>query len=1036
MDNRIGLSPNTELRFGPETLFTIKSEVGRGGSCIVYDAVYRTNAGDEKLVRIKECCPFDLPLKRELEGALTCPEAASQQFTAAKAQMYEDFRLCNRLFYSETSSDSIINTINIYEANNTVYAVSAWVRENVLSSMKLDSLRECISIIRKTASAISAIHRAGYLYLDIKPENISVIQGGSGRVQLFDFNSLIPVSALKEGFSSLLSYTKGFAALELRRGQFSKLSFSTDIYGIGALMFFLLFGRTPEAPDCVQGAVYDFSKLAFPGSLPDRLLLHLEEFFRKTLAAFPPDRWQQTDDVIRVLEAIERLADPVYPYLNSAPVNPPAYFIGRSAETVMLEACYQDDLQQNLFVTGMGGIGKSTFIRHFLAKHRGDWDSICFLYYRNSLRQTITDDAGLKINGTERFPEEKEADYFERKLRKLQEILERDRVLLVIDNFEDHHDPDLARILALNCRKIFISRQPFGSLNLPVLKLDAIRDEGDLLRLFIHYLDRDVSPDETDSIREIIRLLGGHTLGIELFARQISNSFLTLSEAPALLRKQGLLHAGTEPVDYLRDSRISYEHLEAIITRLFETDSLSSEQTAVLKALTLFPAPGIGFCEFMRLAGVDSPEAILSLVRYGWITRDLDHIFLHPLIRDVIRELPVTENTAKNVQNVLETLYDDITSESHKEEINLSSLLGKVCCPRDPANSLSGLDLYAIITNHRKLDRSVSTARGVIDAFAGDSQLDGCLPAKKLYQAMVINLPKHEDEAILSYGKHLLDHPTHLSSLEILEVVEVVEKALLERQDYDAAAQLMESTEQYAVDERTKAEFCGLMCNIYDYRNAPEDLEKILFWLEDGIDHARLSPTPERKHLLAEFLLGKLNILTRSGIEDETGIDNLIRELMDIIEKECLPYSEIRCAFANAMGFYWAELGKNRKETDEWIAIAHSIGEKLYPAGLDYIDNCIIPPAIMYIDLEEYPASESTLQEGIQICDDYPDLIAYIRKKHDLQRYLLDVYLEYEKYSLARNLVNTLDEERSQYCFVDNIGEEIRQFLNCLFDEQ
>ena len=1030
MDNRIALSPNTELRFGSETIFTIKSEVGRGGSCIVYDAVYRTNAGDEKLVRIKECCPFDLPLKREPGGALSCPETAAQQFADAKAQMYKDFRLCNRLFYSETSSDSIINTINIYKANNTVYVVSAWARENVLSSMKLDTLRECISVIRQTASAINSIHREGYLYLDIKPDNISVIRGGSGRVQLFDFNSLIPVSALKDGFSSLLSYTKGFAALELRRGQFSKLNFCTDIYGIGALMFYLLFGRTPEAPDCVQGAVYDFTKLAFPGSRPDRLLLHLEEFFRKTLAAFPLDRWQQMDDVIRALEVIERLADPVYPYLNSAPVNPPAYFIGRSGETETLETWYQDDLQQNLFVTGMGGIGKSTFVRQFLAKHRGDWDSICFLYFRNSLQQTITDDAGLKINGTERFPEEKEADYFERKLRKIQTILERDRVLLVIDNFEDHHDPDFDRVLALNCRKIFISRQPFGSLNLPVLKLDAIQDEEDLLRLFIHYLDRDVSPDETDSIREIIRLLCGHTLGIELFARQISNSFLRLSEAPELLRKQGLLHAGSERVDYLRDSRISYEHLEAIITRLFETDSLSSEQIAVLRGLTLFLAPGIGAREFMRLAGVELPETITCLVRYGWITRDRDRIFLHPLIRDVIRDLPVMENTVKNVQNVLHTLYDEITFESHKEEINLSSLLENDNCSQILENFPSGFDPYAIITDHRKLDRSVSIARGVIDALAGDAFPAGSPPAQKLYQAMVVNLPKHEDEAILDHGMRLLDHPEHLTPLEILEVFEPVEKALLVRQEYDSAIRLMERAEQYAVDERTKAEFCGLVGNIYDYRNGPEDLEKILFWLEDGIGHARLSPPPERKHLLAESLLGKLNILTRSGIEDETGIDNMIRELINIIEKECLPYSEIRCAFANAMGFYWAELGKDQKETDMWIAAARSIGEKLYPAGLDLIDNCIIPQAIMYIDLKAYDASEAALLEGIRICNDHPDLIAYRRKKHDLQRYLLDVYLEDGSSFKARLIVAILDDECRQYGFPDTVLPEIRQYLD------
>ncbi|MBQ6504378.1 MAG: AAA family ATPase [Flexilinea sp.] len=1040
MDIRTALDQNTKLNFGPGILYTIKGEAGRGGSCIVYDALYQTNAGDSKLVRIKECYPFDIPLNRESSGALSCPDAAEDKFADARAEMYDDFRLCNRLFYAEAASDAIINTINIYEANHTVYVVSAWSRENVLSSLDLKSLRDCVSVVRQTASAISAIHKAGYLYLDIKPDNISVINGISKRVQLFDFDSLIPLTALKEKTGSLLSYTKGFAALELRRGQFSKLGFHTDIYGIGALMFYLIFGRTPEAPDCVQGAGYDFTKMRFSGSFPDKLFLHLENFFRKTLAAFPPDRWQHMDDVSRELEIIEKLADPVYPYLVSTPLNAPAYFIGRSAEMDALETWFENDSQQNLFVSGMGGIGKSTLIQSFLAKHRGEWDSVLFLYYRSSLLQTITDDDHLRINGTERFPEEKKADYFERKLRKIREILARDRVLLVIDNFENHHDPDLSRILELSCRKIFITRQPFGSLNLPTLKLDAIQDKEDLLRLFIHYLDRDVSDVETEVIRTIIQQLSGHTLAIELFARQISNSFLSLPEASELLRKQGLLHAGSERVDYLRDNRISYEQLEAIITRLFNTDSLLEKQISLLKAAALFPAPGIDPKELMRLTGVNDTGIIHQLIRFGWITQTSGHrslttdhrIFLHPLIRDVIRDLPGTAATLSGANHVLDTLHLEITSESHKEEINLYNITGTVPsrdCHHSPDDSP---DPYEIITDHRKLDHSVTVARGVIDALSNDTQLEGSPPAQKLYQAMVINLPKHEDEAILRYGKQLLDHPAHLSPLEILEVVEVVEKALLERQDYDAAAQLMESAEQYAVDERTKAEFCSLMGNIYDYRNAPEDLEKILFWLEEGIGHARLAPPPERKHLLVEFLLGKLNILTRSGSEDDTGIEGLIRELMDIIEKECLPYSEIRCGFATAMGFYWAELGQDRKETDDWVAIARGIGEKLYPAGLDFIDNCIIPPAIMYLDIEEYDASEAALREGIKICDDHPDLIAYQRKKHDLHRYLLDVFLYAKDYTQGKVLLSWLDEDRRKLGIPDTVDPTAREYLENL----
>lgn len=59
MDSRIALAANTQLHFqnkeGGAVRYTIIKEIGRGGSCIVYDATYETNTGDLKYVRIKEC---------------------------------------------------------------------------------------------------------------------------------------------------------------------------------------------------------------------------------------------------------------------------------------------------------------------------------------------------------------------------------------------------------------------------------------------------------------------------------------------------------------------------------------------------------------------------------------------------------------------------------------------------------------------------------------------------------------------------------------------------------------------------------------------------------------------------------------------------------------------------------------------------------------------------------------------------------------------------------------------------------------------
>ena len=1016
MDSRTALSPNTVLRFSSETVFTIKGEVGRGGSCIVYDGKYRTNAGDEKTVRIKECYPFDLPLTRGAENELICPETESGRFERAKEQMYADFRLCNDLYYSESSADSIINTINIYEANHTVYTVSAWSHEQVLSNRALTSLRDCISVVRQTAYALQCIHQAGYLYLDIKPDNISVINGISKHIRLFDFDSLLPLSVIRRDQSQInrISYTKGFAALELRQGLTRKFGFHTDVYGVGALLFFLLFGRTPEAPDCARGASFDFSSLQFAGHYPDKLFYRLESFFHKTLAGFPFDRWQRMEYVIDELGAIEQLADSTQPYLISSVISAPPFYIGRSAETERLKTWVDDDTQRVLFLSGMGGIGKSTFIRHFLTAHRSEWESVAFLFYKGNLCQTLIDDDMLRINGTERLPEEKEADYFERKLRELRKLTACGRILLVIDNFENLHDPDLSRLLELNCKTIFITRRSIGSLNLPAMKLDALQDEDDLFRLFVHHLDREAAPDETGPIRTIIRQLAGHTLAIELFARQISFSFLSPAEASELLRKQGLLHAGADPVDYLRDSRLSYEHLEAIITRLFETDSLTKAQTSLLKAAALFPAPGIEVTELLRLADLQDDGAVRLLVRYGWITRDHDRVYLHPLIRDVIVNIPVTPDTVKDTECVLRTLREDIVSESHKEEMTIREAAEAAAAGNETG---AEADPYAFLTDHVRLQTSVSMARGVIDVVENDPQMGGRPAVRKLYHAMVVNLPKHEDEAILAYGMRLLDHPEHLTALEILEVMEPVEKVMLEHQDHEAAFRLMELAEEHVIDERTAAEYCGLMGNIYDFRDAPGDREELLSWLEKGIVHARLAPPPFRKHLLAEFLLGKLNAFTRNGIEDENGIGGLVREIAAIIERDCLPWSEIRCGFATAMGFFWAEIGNDRQKTDEWIAAARAIGEKLYPAGLDFIDNCIIPPAIMYIDMQDYEDSEAVLLEGVGICESHPDLAAYQRKRYDLHCYMLDVFLEAENPAKADQIRAVLDEEARRYGF-------------------
>ena len=86
----------------------------------------------------------------------------------------------------------------------------------------------------------------------------------------------------------------------------------------------------------------------------------------------------------------------------------------------------------------------------------------------------------------------------------------------------------------------------------------------------------------------------------------------------------------------------------------------------------------------------------------------------------------------------------------------------------------------------------------------------------------------------------------------------------------------------------------------------------------------------------------------------------------------------------------------------------------------------------MYLDIEEYDASETKLLEGIQICEQYPDLIAYQRKKHDLQRYLLDVYLYSKDYTKGKELLSWLDENRRKLGIPDTVDPTAREYLENL----
>jgi len=91
------------------------------------------------------------------------------------------------------------------------------------------TLRELIQVFVSTADALTAIHRAGYVHADMKPNNILVTE--NDEVKLIDFGQSCPIGTVKERIQGTPDY---IAPEQVKR---KSLTPETDIFNFGASLY-------------------------------------------------------------------------------------------------------------------------------------------------------------------------------------------------------------------------------------------------------------------------------------------------------------------------------------------------------------------------------------------------------------------------------------------------------------------------------------------------------------------------------------------------------------------------------------------------------------------------------------------------------------------------------------------------------------------------------------------------------------------------------------------------------------------------------
>lgn len=145
------------------------------------------------------------------------------------------------------SVDSVVRVISFFLENNTAYFVMPWISGQSLAdrikyggTVDANTLMKWIFLL---AEGLQEVHRAGIIHKDIKPENILLDE--RGRPILIDFGNAAAINNREETTPQQFAVSPHFGAPEQYANDASRIGPWTDIYALGALMYFCLTGFRP-----------------------------------------------------------------------------------------------------------------------------------------------------------------------------------------------------------------------------------------------------------------------------------------------------------------------------------------------------------------------------------------------------------------------------------------------------------------------------------------------------------------------------------------------------------------------------------------------------------------------------------------------------------------------------------------------------------------------------------------------------------------------------------------------------------------------
>lgn len=278
-------------RFGE---FELLEEIGRGGMGVVFKARHL------KLNRL-------VALKMILAGELASLDDRSRFMAEASAA-------------AKLQHQSIVAVHEVGQQDGKLFFCMEYVSgENFLQVLRSGQCtpKDAAKILLQVVRAMAYAHKQGVLHRDLKPSNILISESGDAKITDFGLAKNISnrksVTIKKVTLTGAVVGTPAYMSPEQAAGAGGEIGPASDVYSIGAILYFVLTGRAP-----FQGAspMDTLLMVLDQDPIPPRILnrkadRELEMICLRCLQKPPELRYANAEELAADLEA----------YLNDEPIS-------------------------------------------------------------------------------------------------------------------------------------------------------------------------------------------------------------------------------------------------------------------------------------------------------------------------------------------------------------------------------------------------------------------------------------------------------------------------------------------------------------------------------------------------------------------------------------------------------------------------------------------------------------------------------------------------------------------------------------------